>query len=259
MLKYEDRILLSDSKEWLPKDTLISIIIPVYNVEKYIAQCVMSIISDPICREGRVEVIIIDDGSSDASGAIADSFASEYSYITVIHQKNSGVAAARNVGIQKACGKWLYFMDSDDWLVEDAVTVLCEKCQKYKDADILLFDAYQNTKSKQYRWEHFSREYTWMSNNKIHCLQRGVLYFPIISREIENTKIPLAAPWDKLYRMELVKNSNVRFRENLLVLDDMVFNFEIIGEAEKIVYLKQNIYHYRYVNNSITNNYKKTG
>lgn len=238
------------------KSPLISVIIPVYNVEKYVKQCIQSIVEDAVCTTGQVEVIIVDDGSPDASGAIADEFALKYGFISVIHKQNAGVAAARNTGMQMAKGDWLYFVDSDDYLAENALSILCEKCRQCKEADLLLFDAYQNTEKGEKTWEHFPSGQVWTNSNEIYRLQQGVLYFPIVSSEIAVTKVPLAAPWDKIYRRQFLLSHNLWFRENLHVLDDMIFNFEAFGEAEQIVYFKEKIYHYRYVENSITNSYK---
>lgn len=237
-------------------ECLLSVIIPVYNVDKFLRVCIQSIVSDEICSSGQVEVLIIDDGSSDTSGMIADEFADKYSYIKVIHQHNQGVAAARNVGIREAKGSWLYFVDSDDWLAEHALTVVCEKCRQHQKADILLFDAYQDTAKGEKNWEHFFQEKHWKEHHIINHLQRGTLYFPAVNFDMEKTKVPLAAPWDKVYHKDFVRCHNLKFRDELCVLDDMVFNMEAFGEANDIFYLKDKIYHYRYVSESITNSYK---
>lgn len=234
----------------------VSVIIPAYNVEAYIQDCLQSIVDDDICSSGQIEVIIIDDGSTDSSAKIAETYAANYNFIRVVHQANSGVAYARNVGIREAKGKWLYFVDPDDWLAEHALTVLYEKCQQYQDVDIFLFDAYQNMPQKENQWEHFSHERFWREREEIEALQRNVLYYPYPS-EMERTQIPLAAPWDKLYRKEFLMKHCLQFRENLRVLDDMVFNMEAFEVAEKVYYSKEKIYHYRYVESSITNSYKK--
>lgn len=238
------------------QEILLSVIIPVYNVDKFLRVCIQSIVSDEICLSGQVEVLLIDDGSSDDSGRIADEFASKYGYIKVIHQHNQGVAAARNVGIREAKGKWLYFVDSDDWLAEHALTVVCEKCRQHQKADILLFDAYQDTAKGEKNWEHFFQEKHWKEHHIINHLQRGTLYFPAVNFDMEKTKVPLAAPWDKVYHKDFVRCYNLKFRDDLCVLDDMVFNMEAFGEANDIIYLKDKIYHYRYVSESITNSYK---
>lgn len=228
----------------------ISIIIPVYNVEKYLKQCVESVITED---SEKIEVLLIDDGSPDRSGEIADSYAEKYSFIRVIHQKNSGVAAARNAGMDLASGEWLYFIDSDDWVAGGAIRKLLQRCAECSDSDIILFDAWKNVEDKEYGWEHFNNEAVWNSKSEIRALQRGVLYFPSTGRD---TKVPLAAPWDKMYRREFLLEKGIRFLPELKVLDDMIFNMEAFGESAKISYYRDKIYHYRLVSDSITNSYK---
>ena len=93
-----------------------SVIIPVYNVEKYIDRCLKSIISQ---NYDDLEIIVIDNGSTDSSGSICDTYASEYSNISVYHIENHGVGSARNFGLSKARGEFIYFVDSDDYLVSN--------------------------------------------------------------------------------------------------------------------------------------------
>ncbi|NBJ92666.1 glycosyltransferase [Parablautia muri] len=230
---------------------MLSIIIPVYNVEKYLEQCLESIISDWTDQKPLIEVLIINDGSRDRSGEISDYYAKKYSFIRVIHQANMGVAAARNTGMEAANGEWLYFVDSDDYLTTGAMDILLRRCAESADNDIVLFDAWKNVGEKEFAWEHFGKEATWDDKQKIRALQKGVLYFPGLS-----TKVPLAAPWDKVYKREFLLRKGIHFQTELKVLDDMIFNMEAFGAADKISYYKDKIYHYRMVPDSITNSYK---
>lgn len=229
----------------------LSIIIPVYKVEKYLNKCLDSIVNQ--IKDKETEIILIDDGSPDRSGEIADEYAAEYPFIKVIHKENAGVAAARNTGIDLSKGEWLYFVDSDDWMADGAVAVLIQKTKNDPDADVILMDAWKNTGMKEEVWEHFGREISLKGRKKISRLQIGALYFPGTGMK---TKIPLAAPWDKVYRKKFLTGRQIRFRQELKVLDDMVFNMEVFGEADKAVYYKEKVYHYRYVPDSITNSYK---
>lgn len=234
----------------------LSIIIPVYNVEKYIRQCLDSIVLQQMQVEGCIEVIVIDDGATDQSGEIAreyEKYTSDIMHIQVIHKKNAGVAAARNTGIEHATGEWLYFVDADDYLEPDCLQVMYKRIRQSENCDVILFDAFQNEKNKQAVWEHFGEACDWNTRDEIFRLQRAVLYYkmPEIS-----TKQPLAAPWDKVYRSEFILNKGLCFQEKLRVLDDMIFNMEAFGEAAHIAYYKDKIYHYRYVSNSITHQYK---
>ena len=103
---------------------LISIIVPVYNTEQYIKRCINSILSQTLSD---FELLLIDDGSTDCSGAICDEFAMQDKRIRVFHQKNSGVSSSRNVGLAQATGEWIYQCDSDDWLALDALQLMYEK------------------------------------------------------------------------------------------------------------------------------------
>ena len=128
----------------------LSIIIPIYNVETYLEQCLKSV----VCQldegmESLVEVILVDDGSTDGSGQIADRYAQSRPGMQVIHGPNAGVAAARNTGIKLAQGEWLYFMDSDDWLADNGIAMLLAGMKRYAEADMILFDGYRNSAAKE--------------------------------------------------------------------------------------------------------------
>lgn len=234
----------------------LSIIIPVYKVEPYLGKCLDSIVGCNGLEGGNkynIEVIVVDDGSPDKSGEIADGYSEKYPYFRVIHKQNAGVAAARNTGIMAASGEWLYFMDSDDWLADGALGLIQRQTLENPDADILLMDAYKDTPVHEEVWEHFKAPAVFDNADDIGALWRGMLYFPLCDGSV-NT--PLAAPWDKVYNRKFVSENKLTFRENLKVLDDMVFNMEAFGRAAKVVYSKDRIYHYRYVEASITNSYR---
>lgn len=251
------------------KSMWLSIIIPVYNVEKYIRRCLDSIVRENASVLSKLEVIVVDDGTPDCSGEIADEYALRYPFIRVIHKKNAGVAAARNTALEIASGDWVYFMDSDDWLAEGALEKIASRMNEtelpgkissktkmeheWQQVDMILLDAWQNRDTEETPWEHFPKEMLFDAD-EIEGLRLGALYFPMCSPK---TNIPLAAPWDKLYRRTFLLENNLHFQESLKVLDDMIFNMECFTEAKKVVYLKEKIYHYRYVPNSITNSYKK--
>ncbi|MDE5823515.1 MAG: glycosyltransferase [Lachnospiraceae bacterium] len=233
---------------------LLSIIIPVYNVEKYITKCLKSILTVNAETLELIEVLVVDDGSTDQSGRIADEFARKYQCVNVIHKQNEGVAAARNTGIHRAHGKWLYFVDSDDWLEKGGVRGICEVVQKHTDVDVLLMEAYQNVGHKQKEWVHFSEDEDLTNTERIRRLQGGILYAPFW-RKAKND--PMGAPWDKVYRRDFLTANHLLFCERLKVLDDMVFNFEVLGAARKVACRKIKPYHYRrFVTDSITNTYK---
>ena len=111
---------------------LISVIVPVYNVERYLRRCVDSILHQTYQD---LEVLLVDDGSTDASGAICDEYAAQEERVTAVHQKNGGLSAARNAGLERAQGTYLCFVDSDDFLDSRMLETLCRDLQE-QDADV---------------------------------------------------------------------------------------------------------------------------
>lgn len=236
----------------------LSIIIPVYNVSKYIDNCISSVIDAASGYEHDVEAIIIDDGSTDESGLKADSWAKECSLIKVIHQKNRGVAVARNIGLEKSCGDFVWFVDSDDMLQGESIRSVLSIIDK-DISDIYLFDAIRFDGKKENAWEHFKTDVAFEGRKALSMLSAGALYYPILHYADPKitTLVPLAAPWDKVYRREFLANNHLRFHKNLKVLDDMAFNMEAFSLARKVTYKKIKIYRYNNLASSasITNKY----
>ena len=119
------------------EDKMISVIIPVYNVEKYLCECIDSVLGQTYQD---YEVILVDDGSTDSSGTICDKYAETNSRIKVIHRKNGGLSEARNTGFDAANGEYIYFLDSDDYIRADALERMHEASKK-TNADIYFFEA----------------------------------------------------------------------------------------------------------------------
>ena len=113
----------------------ISVIIPVYNVEKYLNACIESVLSQSF---NDYEIILVDDGSTDNSGALCDEFAAKYDSISVIHQENKGLGGARNTGIDAAKGSYILFLDSDDTIDPDCLKICYEKAEKH-NCDMVAF------------------------------------------------------------------------------------------------------------------------
>lgn len=128
-------------------EILFSVIVPVYNVEKYLPQCVDSIVIQKGCD---LEVILVDDGSTDGSGRICDDYADRYGYVHVIHKENGGLSDARNVGVNAAAGDYILFVDSDDYIVADSIAEIEKVILKYNCPDMVCLECvkvYPNGKS----------------------------------------------------------------------------------------------------------------
>lgn len=213
-----------------------SFIIPVYNAEKYIERCVNSVLAQAVKN---FEIILTDDGSSDRSGGICDSFSRENACVKVLHQKNAGVAAARNKGIENAAGEYIIFVDADD----EVSPHLLEFAEKnMSDADALVFCAADDP-------VRLDREIG--GKTLVGCERSQVLKNTIYNTDLRN--INLNTVWGKIFRRSAVGES--RFALGVKIAEDKVFNLSVFGSCEKIVYTDAKLYFLRNHSASVTQSY----
>lgn len=200
---------------------MISVIIPVYNVEKYISQCLES-----VCNQTYedLEIILVDDGSTDNSGEICEKYACKDKRIHVIHQENNGAAAAKNSGLQISTGKYLSFVDSDDFLELDAYKHMIKVLQDY-EADVV----------------QCSYRDVFKDHAEAHALKKVTLnQIDFLALFTEDWTCALL--WDKLYKKSLFEEI---FFETGHKIDDEYFTYRGIMNAKKIVRDNQIVYNYR--------------
>jgi glycosyltransferase involved in cell wall biosynthesis len=220
----------------------ISIIIPVYNVEKYIGSCLDSIISQTL---EEIEIICVEDGGTDSSLQILNRYAQQCSKIKVFsYEGNRGQAYARNYGLQKANGKYCWFVDSDDLLNrEDALEKMYQYAEK-NEADGLLFDAdilYENQRlEKMFPRPPFSAKIIQPG------IYTGAEYF---SEVMENAEL-YCYVWRQLWKTDYLRNNGLLFCEDTSPHEDALFSFEAITLAPRISYIKEKFYIYRIRENS---------
>ncbi|WP_051200079.1 glycosyltransferase family 2 protein [Butyrivibrio sp. FCS006] len=212
---------------------LVSVIVPVFNVEKFVGNCIDSILGQTYTN---FELILIDDGSTDLSGVICDDYAKKDNRISVIHQKNKGLSETRNVGIRESKGAYIQFVDSDDWISKDALSSALRDIKKY-DADILCFralyvyaDKIRHTKKVNYRVKVLNREEA-----------LSVLYFPQLVDVIT---------WNKFMKREVLEG--IIYPKGRLY-EDMYTTYKIIANADRIVCVSDEYYYYRKNPESIGN------
>lgn len=218
----------------------ISIIIPVYNVEKYLRECLDSAINQTFKD---IEIICINDGSTDSSSDILKEYEQKDNRLKVISQTNKGVSTARNVGIQNANGEYIMFVDSDDWLAKEA----CEKayCTAQKsDCEMLLFS--HNKFNNQ----------SCTSDSKLQDLYIELQdKCTTFEKSLEHIVFSPCEPWGKLYKTEFLKKNNLRFRTNIQFGEDRIFYFQACIYAKSISVLYEHLYYYRQnTENSLTKN-----
>ena len=235
----------------------ISIVIPVYNVEKYIHQCMDSIINQTFKD---IQIICIDDGSSDNCPLILDEYALKDSRIMVIHQENAGVSAARNAGIKIATGEYIIFPDSDDWMELDALENLWREAERTK-ADIVYGDFLREYEGMTKYVSSFPNPFFTTDYETIQALQCGIICCrgPKLSRpEFKTLGYLGGAPWRGIVRTSIIKENKLLFDPYLRGIgDDTLFNLEIYEYITSVAYVKCATYHWRATELSYTNGYKE--
>jgi len=221
---------------------LVSIIIPVYNSEQYLHQCIESIINQSYKN---IEVILIDDGSTDNSGRICDKYAQNDKRVRVIHTKNNGPASARNGGIKHLKGEFLFFIDSDDFIENNAISLLMENYNQ-TNADIIIGDFKKvNDNNPNSGHNRVFPDSKLLTKQDIIDYTRWYLKKP--------NKFPLFAhSWGRLFRSSIVKNNSIYFDADLRTFEDVAFNFDYLNHTNKVFFKKKIIYNHLVHNNYIS-------
>lgn len=217
-------------------DDLISIIVPVYNVEQYISKCLDSILSQTYKN---IEIIIINDGSTDTSGAICDAYAQRDMRIKVIHQENQGLSAARNVGLTQAQGMYVGFVDSDDWISPEMYYRLHSEAT-FNHADIAACGMYKVVNNDVY-----------ISNKRGTGEIKQFTKKRAIANLLSERSITCMM-CDKLYKRSILPTS--LFPEGCVHEDNYVI-VDILERCEKIIYVDTPYYYYYQRNGSICNSF----
>lgn len=232
----------------------VSIIVPVYKVEKYIRRCIESLQSQTL---EDIEIILVDDGSPDSCGSICDQYAEKDKRIHVLHKANGGVSAARNDGLSIAKGEYVIFCDSDDWMEPEAFEKLYQKATETK-ADIVIGDVYQVYGEYKKMSVFYSKEFVTEDPNFISELIKADIYrnyCPLPPSD--GPAFGYGGPWNKLVRRELLLNNDIKFDLRVKgVFDDILYTAHILAYSKKIAYINVPVYNYRILENSITHAYK---
>ena len=210
----------------------VSIIIPIYNPGEYFIKCLDSATNQTLSG---IEIICIDDGSTDDSMEILSTYSNNDSRFKILHQENLGAGTARNKGIKNASGEYIIFLDSDDWIEND----MCEKLYyhaKNLDVDLVLFDVIwylKDNKKEYYKYfsnDEFNQDYTSFVFN------RTFIHDKIVDAS-------LGVIWSKFYKTSFIKENSLKF-STYKIYNDVVFHFKTILAANKIAYYPQVFYHY---------------
>ncbi len=214
---------------------LISVVVPIYNQEKYLEKCVQSLRGQTL---EDLEIILVDDGSTDKSGAFCDAYAKEDKRIIVIHKENGGLSDARNAGIDIATGKYIAFVDSDDYVSTDMYQIMYEALQA-ENADMVvcnvrLVDGNNCLIDKQYEFEKMSYSGQDIINGR--CVKEDNYFLSVVA-------------WNKLMKRD--KFEPIRYPKGKYHEDEFVFH-KLYGRMDKVVCISEELYFYRQVSGTIT-------
>jgi glycosyltransferase involved in cell wall biosynthesis len=216
---------------------LISIIIPVYNIEQYISECIESVLAQT-CAD--FELILVNDGSTDSSGKICRVYALSDERVIVINKRNGGVSSARNAGIENSCGKYLWFVDGDDWIAPESVEKLSAKIRE-TDSDMINFNMKVVNDSK-------------INDPKLKISNYNLMNFEFndFYRNYYLKYLLGFGPCTKLFKGKIVRERGVRFDESESMGEDQIFNVEYYMHIKNFCYIPDSLYYYRKRQNSAT-------
>lgn len=204
---------------------LISIIVPVYNVEKYISRCIKSLIKQTYTN---IEIILVDDGSRDNSLKICNKFAKKDCRIKVIHKENSGVSDTRNIGVSNATGQYIAFVDGDDFLPIDAIESLYNAITQ-NNSDMSCGCCCKISAKTTVQNHHPIK--TIFTQNKDELME---------VMDYEEIK----GPWAKLYKTEIIRSNNISFKKDIKISEDTIFVYQYLNKCKSISIIDKNVYYY---------------
>lgn len=214
-------------------ETLVTIVIPVYNVERYIGKCIESLQQQTYSN---IEIILVNDGTKDNSLNIAQEFANADKRIKIISQENQGLSAARNTGIKNATGEYICFVDSDDFVDKDYINLLLESCIK-SNADISVCDFYYIDENNHV-WNRIKKEERIFSN------------IEALKDIFSGSQITEVMTWNKLYKLSLFRDNNIWFPTGKLHEDNFT-TYKLYYYANHVALITDKLYYYLQRSNSI--------
>jgi glycosyltransferase involved in cell wall biosynthesis len=230
---------------------LVSIIVPVYNVkEEYLRACIESILHQ---EYKKIELILVNDGSQNNAGLICDEYKNRDDRIRVIHQKNQGVSAARNNGMQVSEGTWICFVDADDWIENNMIKEVIEDLE-HKDVDMVVWNLYFNYPSHEIIRKNYPKS-IWVDEPQKLEEARLFLLRTIAVRKNE-LKIPtMSLPFCHLYKRSIIEKHNITFDTSFKQGEDKLFNYQYYMHIHHFFYLNLPLYHYRIHQESTTHTF----
>lgn len=216
----------------------ISVIIPIYNVEQYLTRCIDSVLRQ---KAVSIEIILVDDGSTDSSGKICDDYVSKNKNVKCLHIRNSGPSTAKNVGYDLALGNYIAFIDSDDEIKQDMFSVMLKSGYQH-NADIVCCNYIQVDENNNIsHTEHTGQEYVL---NQDEALKAILIKDKIYSQ-----------CWTKIYKREMLESNHIRNTEGLKTEEDFIYNIQAFACSQKVCVVDKPLYIYTHRDKSLSKDY----
>lgn len=222
---------------------LVSVIVPVYNVpKKYLTRCVNSLINQTLKD---IEIILVDDGTPNTSGILCDEFSKKDNRIIVIHQENKGLCGARNTGVKQAKGKWISFVDGDDWIEKDTYETLYNEGEK-NNVDVVMFGYVKDYPSKSIIMNYDK----YFEDKKIYNTQEDIKH---LQKLILNYNANCAMAPTKFIKRSVIEKNSIYHDEKLRQgAEGIEFNIRLFSVIKSAEFVNKKFYHYIFNNDSIT-------
>ena len=215
-------------------DKVVSVIIPAYNAEKYIEQCVKSVINQTYKR---LEIIIVNDGSKDNTLDILEKLKATDERIVLINQMNKGLPAARNTGLKKCSGDFIFFLDSDDWIERECIEILTE-IEKENEVDIVFFDYFKSFNNREIKHHTYGKNFKYCNEQ----IDEFLLW-----------DMRTITAWGKLYSKECIGTS--LYDEKMKTAEDVDFNYRVYKNVKTAFFTEKCLLHYRILEQSAIHGY----
>lgn len=230
--------------------TKVSIIVPVYNVEKYIDRCLNTLINQTLKD---IEILIINDGSPDNSINICEKYALKDNRIKIYSKENEGLGLTRNYGIERATGEYISFVDSDDYVSLDMCEKLYNSARKY-NADIVYGGIYYDNNNKIIQKKCVEKDKIWDEKKEVKSL---LLDFIATKPEEKNDTIMEVSVWKALFKKDIFDKNNIRFvSERVFISEDVIFDIDFFLNSKRIVAIPDCVYYYVVNPNSLSKTFR---
>lgn len=228
----------------MSNNVFLSIVLPIYNVEKYLERCISSILNQQFKS---YEMILVDDGSTDDSPMICDRYAKEYSFISVVHKVNGGLSSARNAGLEVASGEYVFWVDSDDWIEQGSLQLLYNCLQK-NHTDIVKFNYFRHADT--------SERIASTAMPGLYCRKDQI--YELVHQALKGASRFGLSVWSHIYKSSFLRDTNLIFiSEREIGSEDYLFNLQAYALANSVLILDECFYYYDLRQGSLSQRYKE--